>query len=563
MSRANQNTLMECEIMNIPPSLETTNPSGEGRSYVVFAFEPGKGATISLIGDELSAHWTVGHPAVTLQLSNGSPGTQLFIALLDASGASREVLPTMYTVQVRGIVWSGPSDLLPLEATQLEISTSLFGRLMPCRPWEPSVSGEELEPMYSDSTIASEYGDFLSSEERNFGTGKALSRLRVGMACFARWVLAVMVPARSKYYQIVDQASWEDRLFAFPNYVLQHLAAAAFPINLWKQNRDSVTIDSSHSATIIVAVCVSLGGIGMMVMAIFVIVKCRRTPECLGCAGHPSKAIRDHCTSADKGWHDDDNVHYPYCERPPERSVTKAGGDATKVGRTHASRGQRPQDQALHRRRRQPLLHIPSLARVVVHAYNLPRPTRHCARITLHPPSYHSSSHTPTSVSHPHSHSQFGSGVDSGSSSTHPIEAPSDRRAAGVSTSRSAADRERRSAKHALWLSRSAGELYRTTSEAPRSRVPECDTHPEPYRFPRRQGQHGGRGARTDTFSPPTNHLRHWHSASSMVPVERGHLEVEEAVDAGGVVFQHQDAGRMQELPPPYHKLVLSSSNRH
>lgn len=105
------------------------------------------------------------------------PGTQLFVALFDSFGTSLGVLPVVYTVTRESThphphpslathltshsthFAAGSTDCLTKseshgvqEVIQPEISSSVFGRLLPCGCWEMSFSGGK--PPYSVSIVA-------------------------------------------------------------------------------------------------------------------------------------------------------------------------------------------------------------------------------------------------------------------------------------------------------------------------------------------------------------------------------------------------------------------------
>ncbi|KAF9242807.1 hypothetical protein BU15DRAFT_72461 [Melanogaster broomeanus] len=152
----------------------------------------------------------------------------------------------------------------------------------------------------------------------------------------------------------------------------------------------------------------------------------------------------------------------------------------------------------------------------------------------------------PQSQPHPQSRSHSDSHAQPSSSSSIPIHAQPHQPAV-ASSSRSASIQERRSAKRALFISRSASDMYRAASSAPRSRTHHYGTSRYAYR-------NYARDLDADAVTRPTDRPRRYYSASPII-----HLERDSEHEAGGaIIIEHRDAGVMDELPPPYHKLLRS-----
>ncbi|KAF9221067.1 hypothetical protein BS17DRAFT_712566 [Gyrodon lividus] len=125
------NQLAECETVKISPSSAMENPSTPERAYYLLVFEPGRMATTSLVGlDASSLHWQVRYPA----------GTQLLLALVDSLGTSFGIFPTLFTITPGSKHCQTQSSRAP-QTTQLKISSSVFGDLVPCGTWDLFVSG--------------------------------------------------------------------------------------------------------------------------------------------------------------------------------------------------------------------------------------------------------------------------------------------------------------------------------------------------------------------------------------------------------------------------------------
>ncbi|KAH0835661.1 hypothetical protein J3R83DRAFT_9414 [Lanmaoa asiatica] len=324
-------------------------------------------------------------------------------------------------------------------------------------------------------------------------------------------------------------------------------------------SRDLFIVDS-YADTVIVAVCVSLGGTGIVAMAIYVIVMCRRRRKLLDAQDtlpRPFEVTVPAATATSTSMMTHNLTSPPTLGNPPRiysqngrrwRFQTRRKEFSARIKPPRA--GSAPTSTTITPSQSQP--DSSSNTRMQSHLSDTVLLSNHAG------PSSH---RTPSrSSTHPHTltvldpHPQSSSRVQLGRSSSSPPTGTQPQRTAGVSASRSASVRERHSAKHALCLSRSASELYRTTSSVPCYRVPEFGLHTSSG-IPAHR--HDGRELHVNTFPRPTNHLRHWHSA---LPVARAqHVRSDSGEDVGGtIIFQHQDAGVMQELPPPYHKLVRS-----
>lgn len=316
-------------------------------------------------------------------------------------------------------------------------------------------------------------------------------------------------------------------------------------------NRDLGITHLSQGDTIAIAVCVSLGATGIVVIAIYVIMLYRRRQKILDAQDtlpRPFEITVPAATTAGAS---------VMMQVPPPRiyaqcvsrgrNEVRRGKPHTNVGLQRAGTVQIPPPTALSHSQ-------PGSSRDV-------RTQPHPSEMSLlsnrgGPSSYRSPPHSQSPTPDPHS--QSGSRVQPGqyTSSLH-TGIPQPQRTVSAPVNRSASVQERRSAKHALWLSRSASELYCATSSVQRYRVPEYGSQSasESRRYAHRYDR---RARDVDKLSGPTNHLRQWHSASPVVHVHHVCGGPEEDVGGTITVIQHQDAGVMQELPPPYHKLVRS-----
>jgi hypothetical protein len=320
-------------------------------------------------------------------------------------------------------------------------------------------------------------------------------------------------------------------------------------------SRNLVTVDSSYGDTVAVAVCVSLGGVGIVAIAIHIVRTYRRQQKLLDAQDtlpRPFEVTVPAATMTGASMLRRNLTSVPMLKNPPARErggrsrhearrvtiparIGSLGGDTAPIPTATTPSQSKP--SSFHDTRMHPRLSDTSLL------------STRAGPSTYHtPPRSRTRSHTPIPPDPP---SQSGSRAQHAQLSS---SLPTDTRlqhTAGAPITRSASVEERRSAKHALWLSRSASELYRAASSVPRYRVPEYGSHASSSRYASR---HGGYESHVDS---PTNHLRQSHSASPVVHVHHVFSGPEENV-GGAIIFQHQDAGVMQELPPPYHKLVKS-----
>lgn len=304
-------------------------------------------------------------------------------------------------------------------------------------------------------------------------------------------------------------------------------------------SRDMATINSSSTDTVAVAVSVSLGGTGIVAMIIYAIMKYRMRQKLLDAQDTLPRPFEIVVPAANRSTITHDVISVPMLDISRENfSRSKGRGKSKGRGEIPARiepvrAGSAPTPTATTPSQTQP-----SSSRNMHIQPDASLPSNHAG-----PSSYNRfppHSLLTLTPSDPQSQSVR-------SSSSIPAQP---QRAPGVSATRSATVRERRSAKREILLSRSASELYSASSSAPRYRMPERGPHGSSHRL-------DGHELYVDRFIRPTNHLRHWHSASPIVRVE--HVRSNSEEDLGGtIIFQHQDAGVMQELPPPYHKLVRS-----
>ncbi|KAI9458982.1 hypothetical protein HD554DRAFT_1686557 [Boletus coccyginus] len=526
---------------------------------------------MSLVGHQPSSlHWTI-------QLS---AGTQLFIALLDSSGTSLGVLPDMYIVIPDAKDCLTKSESLgAVEAAEPEITPRVLGCLTPCPPWGASSSGTELP--YSVGVVAPKSGNVFghsgSSGEHN------LPNMRVGRGQLGKaTVISDANGILGMTGSVIDFAGTKDTptagiLEVFSICRLAQPGEMPFPPREppptasrlrhrfpdhphMELSRDLGTVDSSYQDTVAVAVCVSLGGMGL-VMAIYAIMVYRRRQKVLDAqdtlprpfevivpAATMTGASRTHDSTSAPMLNISSARVYPQKRRRGKHEVRREGTPA-KTGPPRGSSAPipttttplQPQPSSSLDTRTQPHLSGTSLFS-----------NRACPSCYHTPPRSWTHPHTPPLPSDPPTRSS--SRAQPAQSSLYiPTNTPP-RHMVGAHVTRSASVQERRSAKHALWLSRSASELHRTTSSISRYLVPEYGSHPSLGRYTHR---HDGRELHVDTFPRSTSHLRQWHSASPLV--DAYHVRSDPEEDVGGtIIFQHQDAGVMQELPPPYHKLIGS-----
>lgn len=318
-------------------------------------------------------------------------------------------------------------------------------------------------------------------------------------------------------------------------------------------SRDSGTIGTnniSYTDLVVVAVSASLGGTGIVAIAIYIIMHRRRQKleDAQDTLPRPFEVTVPAATTTSTLMVTQRRTSPPTLGIP-RRIYSQSGGrsrhEARKAARIKPSRaGSAPAT----------ITTVPSRPQLGSSRNTRVHPDPSLLSNHAGPSSYrtppHSSTH-PRTLTPPNPQSQSSSRVHPGQSSSLPTGAQN-QRTAGVPASRSASVQERRSAKHALWLSRSASELYGAMSSPRDRRVPQYGSHGPHDSSGRHAYRHCGSELHVDTFPRPTNHLRQWHSASPLV-----HVRSEEEEDLGtAIIFQHQDAGVMQELPPPYHKLV-------
>ncbi|KAF8550701.1 hypothetical protein OG21DRAFT_381533 [Imleria badia] len=325
-------------------------------------------------------------------------------------------------------------------------------------------------------------------------------------------------------------------------------------------SRDLVTTDPGD--TIAVAVCVSLGGTGLVAIAVYVIMMYRRRQKILDAQDtlpRPFEVAVPAATTTGASMIARDLTSVPTLNISPPRASQSGGNGSYKARREETPTGiqslgagsapipttttpSQPQPRSSRDARIQPHLSDSSLSLI-----------RAGPSLYRTPPRSWPHSHPPTP---PDPQSQSTSRVQPRQSSSSLPDSAQPQRKAGTPATRSASVQERRSAKHALWLSRSASELYRAASSVPRYRVPEDGPRASSSRYAHAH-RYDGHAPHIDAFSRPTSHLRQWHSASPVAHVQRVCSDSEEDM-GGAIVFQHQDAGVMHELPPPYHKLVRS-----
>lgn len=324
----------------------------------------------------------------------------------------------------------------------------------------------------------------------------------------------------------------------------------------------------NYGNTVAVAVGVSLGGTGFVVMVIFVIIKYRRWQKILDAQDtlpRPFEVTVPAPTTTGTSKITPDLTSIPLPTISPQRVCSQNGRKSRNDARREETftrgklqrSGSAPVPTITSLSQRQPCSsrgahqphHLSDTSwlpnRTAPSAY---RPLPHSGT----PPSHSPTPPDPSSQSSSHVHLRQSSLPNSATPHGPP-------RQPRVPVNRSTSLQERRSAKHALLLSHSASELYRGASSRPRYHTSECSSGVS-------SGKHGhGRGRhcdvhelRVDAFHPH-DHLRQWHSASPVVHVHHvGSESLREDAGGGTIIIQHQDAGMMQELPPPYHKLVGS-----
>ncbi|KAF8120454.1 hypothetical protein EV363DRAFT_1407348 [Boletus edulis] len=318
-------------------------------------------------------------------------------------------------------------------------------------------------------------------------------------------------------------------------------------------SRGLITVNSSNGDTIAVAVCVSLGGMGIVAMAIYVIVMYRRRKKVLDAQDtlpRPFEMTVPAVTRTGASTTTHDSTSVPTLTIYPPRVYSRRGR-----GRRGTYEARRKESLTRVRSHGAGSPPIPTIATpwqpqpgsshdTGMQPFAQPHPSDTSLLLNRAPPSYRT---PPRSWTRPHTsipsypQSQSGSRVQFGQST--------------ASVNRSISVQERHSANHALWLSRSASELYRMPA-VPRHRVPEYDLHASSGRYAYDDDE-----LRIDAFSRSTNHLRQSYSASPEAHVQHVCSDSNQEEDAGpAIIFQHQDAGLMQELPPPYHQLVGSDA---
>ncbi|KAG6373566.1 hypothetical protein JVT61DRAFT_6212 [Boletus reticuloceps] len=553
------NQLMECDSLDILLSSETSYTLQSNASYYVLAFEPGGTATVSFVGYDSSAlRWTIQHPA----------GTQLILALLDSFGTSLGVRPDIYAVI------PGPGDCLAksetpgilLEATEPK-TTPLFGRPISCRPWETSFSGGKL-PNLVDAVVLEPggvHGDFAPSGEyilpytSRGGQPAVIVSDANGMldttgSIIRIWAKDTPFAGISEAFsrcRTLQQISMLVRSRGPPHPTTSRLRRSFSERHRMQLSRGLVTVNSSNGDTIAVAVCVSLGGMGIVAMAIYVIVMYRRRKKVLDAQDtlpRPFEMTVPAVTRTGASTITHDSTSVPTLTIYPSRVYSQRGRSGTYEARRKESLTR----VRSHGAGSTPIPTIPtpwqpqpgSSHDTGMQPFAQPHLSDTSLLLNRAPPSYHT---PPRSWTRPHtiipsdpqsqscSRAQFGQSI--------------------ASVNRSISVQERRSAKHALWLSRSASELYRMPV-VPRHRVPEYDLHASLGRYAYDDDE-----LRIDTFSRSTNHLRQSYSASPVAHVQHVCSDSNQEEDAGpAIIFQHQDAGLMQELPPPYHQLVGSDA---
>ena len=317
-------------------------------------------------------------------------------------------------------------------------------------------------------------------------------------------------------------------------------------------SRNMDTVHSSYGDTVAVAVCVSLGGTGIVAMAIYVIMMYRRRQTLLDAQDTLPRPFEVTVPAATTGasMMTYGLGSFPVLNISPAR---ERGGRGRREARREAipartgSLGAGTAPILTTTTPRQSVPRSSQDTRMRPRLSDTSLLSNHAGLSSYHtPPRSRTHPHTPIPPDPP---SQSGSRAQPGQSSSSLPTGTHFQRTAGAPVTRSASVQEQRSAKRALWLSRSASELYRATSLVPRYRVPEYGSHTPSGRYASR---HGGYELHVES---PTSHLRQSHSASPLVHVH--HVASGPEEDAGrAVILQHQDAGVMQELPPPYHKLV-------
>ncbi|KAF9221068.1 hypothetical protein BS17DRAFT_785867 [Gyrodon lividus] len=334
-------------------------------------------------------------------------------------------------------------------------------------------------------------------------------------------------------------------------------------------NSDSGLIHSSHRDTVAVAVCASVGGAGLVAAMIYVLVVYRRRKRGLvggqdtlprpfdAIVPAPSVTVSHAPAGSRTGMSTSTPLRPNVNGSPPVLDISSRNDSegGSRGGHGNGWDNVFPPGRKPSRSRTVPAL-VPA---------SQPQPGAGTSRGTRTPRHYPSDSsmhsgpdrsRAPTGARaqpnpQPQPHTQSGSPTHLLQSNpplpvrTQPDQPPV------ASTSRSAAVQERRSAKRALYISRSASDMHRAASSIPRYRTHNHGPHSSSPRY-----AHPNHTPDLDAemVTHPAGHLRHYYSASPIAYIQP-HLEHDAG---GGIIVQHRDAGIMHELPPPYHKLVKS-----
>ncbi|KAF8840449.1 hypothetical protein BDN67DRAFT_642762 [Paxillus ammoniavirescens] len=333
--------------------------------------------------------------------------------------------------------------------------------------------------------------------------------------------------------------------------------------------RDVKLVDLSHKDAILLAVCASVGGAGLVALMIYVFVMYRRRKR--GVIGGQDTLARPFGTVAP-------------APTVASTSMVSLGNTRSRMGLSTpipprlnvdvslpvldiSPRNNSESDSGGYGNRTEkvfPQGRKPSRTRTVPApvSYSHSQPGAGTSRSTLHHRPSDSSMHqSPDRYASPYqspdrSRAYAQSPTRSGSH-THlshsnpslPIRAQPPR-PVEMPTPRSPSAQERHSAKRTVYISRSASDLHRAASSAPRYRTPRNDTYAPSSQHAHHDYAHD---SRIDTVTRPANQLRHYYSASPIVHVPPG-LEHD---------ARHQDSGIMHELPPPYHELMRSDEGAY
>ncbi|KAH7919675.1 hypothetical protein BV22DRAFT_1133673 [Leucogyrophana mollusca] len=522
--------LVECDTMDLSVSASESAAMGP---YYILAFEAGGVSTTSLAGvGAQSPRWQVNHPT----------GSQLLLSMIDSKGNSGGVLHTLFTVQ-RSHSNTTPSCLPPPPTSRSypKIASNTSDRLEACGSWGISVTSGV--PPYSISFAALGSGDVFNYSAAPRGENSFSSINNAALRGKGQ-VLASVSDATGVFGWTTDLIDVDDT----PCLHSMHSQAAVLSA------RSSSHI-SNRATTIIIAVCTSVGGALLLTGLVLLVLALRRRrrgiiagqdalPRPYSLAFPLTEAELESLPVIDISSRNNSvSLPSPSPAAPskPRTAVMTNFGPAVTPGLSPPSMRSLP----------------PAVTSGPSHSVTSPTATSSYTSPTTTRTSPSRSRTMPSSYSPARTRHR----PSSNSSQRRPSDTPLP--SASGSTSEIRQTHRSRSSdtppKRHLYTSRSTGDIYRAATAAQGGYPPPVHTPDPPRQRSNRDPPMRSASADAQGSTRPTNHLRHYNSASPVVsslPHRHRHRETESPI-----IIQHRDAGGVgvNEPPPPYHRFRLET----